>query len=243
MNVLQEDRNSEMSDATQPISKCYRPGREWLVIGIVGAIFFPTFGISSVYAAYWNIDGSFPHPRAHAFVHAVFWSFWTLNAFWIIAVYFRTRLTITPLGFSRQGCLIRTQINIADVSQVIWKGIPQSGKLILHGPHGQMKIDLNNLAHKDLTEFIQLVHKLFDQRIQTGWSEFNRYSFAAAPSSKDKRRAAKSCALILFVFGVVCLLCGWFNLGVQFYVAGICGVLTTVWYIWRIQRHKHATPG
>ncbi len=232
-----------MSDATQPISKCYRPGRNWLVIGIVGAIFFPTIGISSVYAAYWNIDGSFPHPKTHAFVHAVFWSLWTLSAFWIIAAYFRTRLTITPLGCSQQGCFIRTQISVADVSQVTWKGIPQSGKLILRGAQGQMKIDLNNLVHKDRTEFIQLVHKLFDDRIQTGWSEFNRQSFVAAPSPTDERRATKSCALILFIFGVVCLLCGWFNLGAQFYVSGFGGVFATVCYIWRIQRRKHSKAG
>ena len=232
-----------MSDTTQPISKCYRAGCHWLVVGIVGATFFPVMGLTSVYAAYWNIDGSFPHPKTHAFVYAVFWSLWSLAALWIVAAYFRTRLIITSLEFTQQGCFVRRRMSVADVSRITWKGIPQAGKLILHGPDCSMKIDLQNLTHKDRTEFIQFIHTLFDPGIQSGWSDFNRYSPTPAPKPEDERRTAARCALIFFVIGLACLLCGWLALGVQFYVSGFGCVLAAVWYIWWIQRHKRSTAG
>ncbi|APZ92031.1 hypothetical protein [Fuerstiella marisgermanici] len=231
-----------MSDAP-PISKCYRPGRHWLVIGIVGGIFFQVMGITSVYVAYWNIDGSFPHPKAHALVYGVFWFLWTLIAFWLIAAYFRTCLFITPLEFTQQGCLIRRRMSVADISQIQWKGIPQAGKIILHGSDCRMKIDLDNLTAKDRTEFIEFIRSHFDHRVQTGWSDFNRYSSTAAPSPEDERRVARRCALMFSVVGIACLLCGWFALGVQFYVSGTACILATVWYAWRIRRHKRSTAG
>ena len=51
----------------------YRPRRYYLIVGIVGAIFYSTMAIVSVVAAYWNIDGSFARPLLAAIIFGTFW--------------------------------------------------------------------------------------------------------------------------------------------------------------------------
>ena len=44
-------------------AKIYRVRNYYLAVGAFGTIFFAAFGICSVVAALWNVDGSFAYPK------------------------------------------------------------------------------------------------------------------------------------------------------------------------------------
>ncbi len=233
-----------MSDGPPQASRCYRIGRHYLISGVVGAAFFPAVGISSVYAAYWNIDGSFPHPKIHALVHGIFWSGWSVLAVWLIAAYFRVRISITDGAITKQGVFLKHHLLLTDISQVTWKGIPQSGKVILHSSESRVKIDLSDLSQINRTELIRTIRDVCDPALQSGWERFSRLiPSGPAPTPADARRTAKVCGLLFFGFGVVSIACGWFEMGVQFYAIGDASFVVTCWYVWRIRRHKRQTAG
>ena len=50
---------------------------------------------------------------------------------WLIVAYFRERLFVTMDAITQHGCIARRRINVPDVIQIVWKGIPQVGKIII----------------------------------------------------------------------------------------------------------------
>jgi len=222
----------------------YRLSRHCLIIGLIGVVFFSGIGAFSVYAAFWNIDGSFPHPKIHAFVYLVFWSCWNALAILLIIAYFRTWLCVTADKVMQQGVVFYRELYVADVSAVTWKGIPQAGKIILRSKDTRIKVDLGNFTTRDRTELIQSARDQFDTGVQIGWSRFNR-TISSRPDATPEaaRRTATICALLFFILGVSLILVAWLNLGVEWYFAGGGCIVAACWYAHRIRQHYRKSAG
>ncbi len=99
--------DSNPGKVTSPDGVIYRVHNAYLALGLLCTLFFAIMGITSVIAAWWNIDGSFPHPRAFAIVAGIFWSLLVLVGLWIIAFFYRARLVIAQDRVSLRGCFYK----------------------------------------------------------------------------------------------------------------------------------------
>ena len=103
----------------------YHLRKYYLWIGAICTAGFLVFAVGSFIAAWWNIDGSFRHPRATAIGFATFWSCWLVLGVWILLAYFRERLVIS-MDRVRQSSCFRTrslrhdEVSIAQMAAVSW---------------------------------------------------------------------------------------------------------------------------
>ena len=218
---------------------CYRLGRMYLALGIVFTTVFLCMDIWSVYVAYWNIDGSFPHPKLHALVHGIFWSAWTLIGLWLIVAYFRERLFVNSELITQYGCVSLKKIRVPDVVHVGWKGIPHLGKIIVRSQSISIKIHLANYTRDQRRALIQFFSNNFPVGIQDGWEQFSKCRQPdRLPTKQDALRGALICALLLLGFGAILIYCWLYGLGLQFLVVGILTIVAGLWYLRRRSRYQ-----
>jgi hypothetical protein len=220
-------------------TNCYRLGRTYLVVGIACTTLFLGMGISSVYMAYWNVDGSFPHPNLDALVLGISWSALTAMCLWLIVAYFRERLFVNSEAITKYGCVFLKKIPVSDVLQVTWKGFPHAGKIIVRSPLTSITINLGDYTDDERSALIQCFHDNFPVGIQDGWPRFSEYRRPQTkPTPQDALRTALECALLLLGFGAISI-SGWLlGLGDQFLVVGVMTIVAGLWYLWRRSRYQ-----
>lgn len=218
---------------------CYRPGRQYLILGIVSTTLFLVMDVGSVYVAYWNIDGSFPHPKLFALIFGIYWSCWTLLGLWLIVASLRERLFVSADSITQHGCVAKRTIRVPDVIQINWKGTPQSGGILVRSSFTKIKINLANFTRDERDKLIQFFHDTFATIIQDGWSRFLESDSRAKPQGKpNSLRTATICASLLFACAGIFGYCGVIGLGVQWLIIGVINALAGTWYLWRIRSHR-----
>ena len=220
--------------------KCYRLQRSYLILGIVCSTGFLAMGVWTVWAAYWNIDGSFPHPKLMALIGSLFWMFWFFLGLWIILAYFRERLFISDSAIIQHLCFTTRAVDLADVTEIIWKRYPQGGRVIVRGPNVKVKVHLANFTSQEREELIQFFGGTFDEHMQKGWVRFVEAQRHRKRSISDVRSRAIVVWCIVFLLGfagacmyVWMLSSMWYHLliAVSFALAG-AGYMWRAWAGW-----------
>ncbi len=229
------ENNIPSSEPMSEKSICYRLGRQYLFIGLTGTIFFVAMGVWSVYAAYWNIDGSFPHPELHALLYGVFWLCFTGLGLWIIVAYFRERLFVSASGVTQHACVFRRTMLFSEATQVLWKGVPAAGRVQLRSVKTRITIHLGNFTRQERSELIETFRGAFPEDIQVGWTRFfERLHPLQEPAPTPSVKTAILCAFLFFGFAVLFTWCALSGVGYHFFLWGtgcFCGSLL---YVWRI---------
>lgn len=231
--------NENTAEPTTRSVACYRLSRPHLILGIVSTTLFLAMDVGSVYAAYWNIDGSFLRPKLAALIFGIFWSCMTLLGLWLILAYFRERLFVSSDAITQQGCLTRKTIDVSNVIQIIWKRIPQGGRVIVRSHLAKIKIYLANFTGDERDDLVQYFHDTFAAEIQTGWSRFIESRQQTKPQSQQNTiRAYTMFSLIFFAFAGIFGYCWGVGLGQQWLVIGVVNALAGMWYLWRIRNRR-----
>jgi len=225
---------------TCPATACYRPGPQYLIVGVVCLTFFLAIGIGSVCVAYWNVDGSFGRPKLAALVFGVFWSFWVLLALWLIVAYFRERLFMTPNAITQQGCILKRTVISSDAIQIVWRRFPRGGSVIIRSHFYRIKIYLSNFTGDEQDQLIAYLREMFSPTIQENWTRFieARLQPVSRQAPRKSRGAAIICALLLFSLASILGYCWLVGLGVQWLIVALLNALGGAWYVWRIVKFQ-----
>lgn len=205
----------------------------YLVIGIVGAVFFAAMGLFSVCSAYWNIDGSFPHPVRFAIGLGIVWSAFVLVSLWIITAYFRERLELTPVAIILQGVVYKRVIRWDDVSKVAWRRGPRQGVIVIRTSTGRSRIWLDNFTDDERRTIIDFVQHSIPVDLQEGWQQFaEAVTRAAQPQSAW---TAAVCMTLFAAMSLLFLMCAQQGLGMEWLFPGLASLSAAVWYGVRIR--------
>ena len=213
----------------------YRPRRYYLIVGIVGVVFFSAAAIISTYVAYWNIDGSFARPVLAAVIFGSFWSLFTLLSVWVVLAYYRECLTLDEGQITQQGIIRSKLMHIDDVTHIKWRRIPQGGSIVIRTLTDRLKIYFDNFTVEERRELISFLHGIIAPNIQEGWSQFEECHLKIQQQPIQKSRsAAVVCALLLFSFAGIFNYCWVAGLGSKWLFIGAVNALGGLWCLWRI---------
>lgn len=99
---------------------CYRIRAYYRNLGLVGTIFFAAVGVVFTLLAYFNIDGSFAHPKLTALICGLFWSAFTCLGGWVLLVYYKYRLLVNDTTLRQISVFRDKQVDLHLVDQSIW---------------------------------------------------------------------------------------------------------------------------
>lgn len=159
-------------------ARVYRLRRGFLWLGVGATLFFASVGVASVVAAWWNLDGSFPAPRAIAIGLGIGWGGFTLLGSYLILCYCRERLFVGEQAVLKQGCFGRRLLRFGEVTSAEWRtgpaGPSASGpSLILRDPVSKIVIRLYQWGNvDDRRELIEHFRRSIDAEVQQGWETF-----------------------------------------------------------------------
>lgn len=180
-------RTASMDGAS---TRCYRMRPYFRNVGIICTVFFTVVGVVSTYAAYFNIDGSFPNPELAALVFAAVWSAFALLGVWLLLLYRKYRLCINESSLRQTGILRDDQADLSLVDRLEWPRSPSSGNVRLSGMFGVVKIPLGSL--EDREEVTKFLREAIDQSKQTGWD-------GMIDSPEKRRRSRQALRILIFV--------------------------------------------
>jgi hypothetical protein len=223
-------------------AKCFRLRRYYLVVGIVCAVFFAVFGVTSTVVAYLNIDGSFPRPHLAALVFGVFWSGFTLLGLWVIAAYFRERLFLDDNTIVLNSTFRSKTLDVGDVVQVEWRISPVGGSIVVRTRSEKVKIYLDNFTKDDREQVVFFFRKTFANEVQENWSLFEeRARRLSATERRVPRGGMMVIASIFMCLAGLFVYCWFAGLGMQYLFIGFVNAIAAIWYVWRFRAVKDRT--
>lgn len=216
--------------------RCYRIRRNYLVLGIFGTISFGSIGIVSTIAAYWNIDGSFRHPKQAALLFGIVWSCFTLLSIWLILAYVRARLCVSHREIKGIGCIRTKTISVPNVTRIIWRIVPRGGSVVVCDVSSKIKISLENFNAEDRHDLITFFRECVAADIHEGWPRFAQRFLEPGPEGARGSRTAATVTVSLLVFFATSFVCFWIaGLGVRYLVYGILNAAVAAWYVWHLR--------
>lgn len=211
-----------------------RVRKSYLIIGAVSAIGFAGFGIWSVFASALNIDGSFPHPVLIAIFAGFFWGGWFLASLYVVAAYFREKLTVTSQSITQKGVFRTRATAISDVTSVKWRAWPVGGSIVIRYPHSRMTIHFDNFITDEREQLISCLRELISEDCQANWDVFVSSQQPAPAHPQESRGSAILCMALFFIMAAVFLYCWLIQYAPSFLVIGVACGLAGVWYVFRI---------
>ena len=218
----------------------YRPRRYYLILGVVGVVFFSAAAIGSACVALWNIDGSFAQPVLAAIVFFSCWSVFILLSVWILLAYFRERLFLDKVKIAQKGIFRARVIRLEDVKTLKWRRVPQGGSIVIQTLTDRLKIYFDNFRVQQRHEVISFLHGSFAPELQEGWPQFQE-CYLQRRQIRRSRSAAVVCALLLFLFAGIFVYCGIAGLGGKWLIIGVMNTLGGLWYFFRVCRFRDNT--
>lgn len=177
-------------------------------IGWVCTAFFLVVGFVSTFAAFFNIDGSFPRPRLFALVFAIFWSSFVLLGVWLLSFYHRYRLFVDDSTLRQVGVLREQRAAFDRVNELKWRCFPRGGSVRLSGSFGVLKIELGNFGSADRERLTALLRQAIDDANQQGWNEFRR-QFDDTPEKRKRARRACFWLAIFLIANAIAFAVAW----------------------------------
>lgn len=178
----------------------YRIRNSYLALGVICTASFVAFGVASVIAAWWNIDGSFRFPKQTAIGFGIGWSGFAAVGGWIILAYYRERLFTSDQGIRQRGCIRDRTMIFDEVASARWRRHPKGGSLVLRDPDHKVVVFFDNFSPTERIELIQYFRAALDETCQANWPDFG-LAFLAKRTVIAKRVRTNAC-----VVGLVFLL-------------------------------------
>ncbi|HUQ68150.1 MAG TPA: hypothetical protein VM165_01430 [Planctomycetaceae bacterium] len=170
--------------------KVYRLRRYYFWVGVVGTIFFGLMDAGSVYAAAFNIDGSFPRPVTFAIVFGIVWTAFFLLGIWLILSAVRERLDWFPDRVHQQRVLGGTTIPFTDIDCAAWWTWPRGACLVLTASgQRKIKVDFENFTSRGRVELIEAFHTTIAPELQRDWDAFAKMVDGELPPAMQKIRS------------------------------------------------------
>jgi len=214
----------------------YRLHQEYLITGIVCLVSFSAMTIGVTAAAYWNIDGSFPHPKRSALFHGVFWSAWTILSVWLIVAYYRVRLFLADGSIAEQGVLSKKTINLDEITHIRWRRHPDRGSIVIRAGRKKLTLHLRVYTTEEQREVIAFVRGACKPDIQEGWTRFEE---SRSPPAKTaalwSRGGTMIIALVLLASSGILIYCWSRELGTGYLIVGILAAVLAFWHLWRLR--------
>jgi hypothetical protein len=192
--------------ANSHLGQEYRLPRSYFWLGIVCAIFFFVAGVTSAWAAWTNIDGSFRYPKETAVGFAIFWGLFLLLSLYVLRAYLIERLLVWEDRVKVIGSFRTREAKFAEVERARWRlwGNP-GGSVVLHGPGGRVVIYFANYGRVHAERLRDFLRAAIPVERQEGWDRFTEVFIPTPQKTEKARRAAKWGFAIFAVFGAVLL--------------------------------------
>ncbi|MEX1229815.1 MAG: hypothetical protein WEB58_06225 [Planctomycetaceae bacterium] len=217
----------------------YRLQWYYLLLGVVCLVFFLVMGISSVWAALTNIDGSFKRPILAAWIFGTFWSALVLLCIWVILAYYRELLIIDPTKITQHGIISVKSIALDDVTQVKWGRYSMNGSVLIRDSSTKIKIHLDNFTRTEIEEIKTFVREAVPEEIQTGRAELvaqrEKLTSRRRPRSKN---AVVTKSLVFLAIGSIFISVWAVEAAPQFLLAGIVNVVFALLLLWNLRRRR-----
>ena len=139
----------------------------------VAAIYLPFFcGIMafSVYVAL----AACPEDRrilALCFFSGV-WGVFIALAIWILVAYWRESLTVTEGHVAQRGIISSHEMSFPEVTELLWRGTPNGGSLVLRSASRTIKVYLDNFEPEQRRWLTRLFRLSLPYSIQRDWERF-----------------------------------------------------------------------
>jgi len=213
-----------------------RVRKSFLIWGVLCAIFFIAFGTWSVFAAALNIDDSFPHPFSMAVFAGVFWGAWFILSLYMIAAYYREKLTVTSRSITHQGVLRTRTTAISDITSAKWRAWTNGGSIVIRYPNSRIKIHFDKFLMDEREQLITGLRELLPEDCQYNWDVFVRSQPLAPTHPQKSRSSAILCMALFFITAAVFVYFWHIQFGPWFLVIGVACGLVGLWYSFRIFR-------
>jgi hypothetical protein len=233
---------ARLNSAPQPIEiegvRVYRLKRFFLALGVGATVFFGSFGLASVVAAWWNLDCSFRYPRATAIGFGVVLGGFTLLGSYMILGYYRERLFVSDVEVFQHGCFTRRSIWFSNVTSAQWRITAFGPYIILRDPHSKIVVHLNQWGlAEDWRDLIRHFRESIHSEVQQDWETFEFRDFAHAARGQIYWRSEAWLGQLLLTFAVIFVVQSDFDPSPRGKVtmAAVFLVIGTalVWHAWR----------
>lgn len=233
----------EYLDAAKPsaVRVCLQATR-WQVLTMIPCFAVILGGhIFGAYAAYYNLDGSFPHPVAFGLavsVQCVFFLF--LGAYYFLATE-RERIWILDNAIFQRGVCFTRRIEFKDVLALNWRR--HTFRLIVEGPQTRISIWLNNYPFAQQQQVIEHFRTAIPKHRHKNYRKFRkRYEeFHCIPRDMTVQEARSSVILCISLLSLTSagFVAVWFGgaEGPSLEIAVMCAI-AGVSYLWRYSLFK-----
>jgi hypothetical protein len=212
--------------------KCYRLPRKLLYAGIICGLFFVSMGVTSVVVAWWNIDGSFRHPKESAIILGTIWFGSSLLAMWLVLACLFERLFLNSHRIIQHGIFRFRELNVSDVTEVQFRTRPAGGSVIVHSQFKTIKIDLGNFSPDERLEIASFFRKSISEDIQIDWDLFEEsFQRVSATQRHTSRWATIVIVVVLMGFAGVFVFCWLKGLGMKYLYLGITNAIVLIWLL------------
>jgi len=200
-----------------------RARRFYQVLFISGVGFFAGMGITSVVAAYRNVDGSFPHPEQAALAFGLGWSAFILLEVWCAILSFRDQLVLEPGGLMHRGIVRRRAIRFDEITRLTWRGRGESAGVVLHTANKRETFSFYLYAGDDRRIIIDCLRCFVSANVQDGWQEFLEAQTRAGQPPPKSAVTALVCLLIIAATGSAFVASWHYGVGNQWLLERIHG--------------------
>jgi hypothetical protein len=191
--------------ASSKLGQEYRLPRSYFRLGVVGASFFSLAGVTSVWMALANFDGSFARPVAAAVVFGTFWGALTLLGLYLVRAALVERLVVWEDRVRVVGSFRTREVKFNEVERAKWRRIGNpGGSLVLYAGTVRLVVYFANYGDHGprLRDFFRAAIPV---ERQERWDVFSE-TFVPTPEKVEQgRRRAKWGFAVFAVFGAVLL--------------------------------------
>jgi len=180
-------------------TRCYRMRPFFRNVGLFCTIFSAAFGLVSILAAYFNVDGSFARPELAALCSFLFSSVFTLLGIFLLVRHRNYRLFINDSSVRQVDVICDRQIDVGLVDELKWQCFPKGGSARMSGVGEEFFIEFDHFNNVDRAELVTLLRQAILESRQIGWEQFNE-RFADTPEKQSRTRRAR--VRLTLVFGV-----------------------------------------
>jgi hypothetical protein len=134
---------------------------------------FIVLGVGSFLAAWWNIDGSYRHPRPTAIGFGMFWSCWVALGGWILLAYSRERLVISTDQIRQSGCFRTRSMLHDEVKSARWRRFfGRGGSLVLRSATTKIVVHFDIFTDVEQADLRIIFRSILDDRVQENWESY-----------------------------------------------------------------------
>jgi hypothetical protein len=172
--IISRRAKRRSNPSMSPSAEVYRVRRTYVWFAAACCAFFVAIDVTTVVAAWWNIDGSFARPKLAAVLFGLFWSAWALASVWLWSFAVRYRLNFTAEEIVQQGAWFRKVIPRHALQTIVWRTIPRGGSVRVKSPYAAATIEFGLFTEAERQRVIERVRGLIDADRQEHWEVFHR---------------------------------------------------------------------